>query len=105
VMESVRIDADLVTLSACRGAAGGEQAGEGIIGLTRAFHFAGARTVVASLWDAGDRSSARFMQRFYRSLRAGMPKADALRAAQVAAIRAGENPVRWAGFQSYGDWR
>jgi CHAT domain-containing protein/tetratricopeptide (TPR) repeat protein len=105
IIESVRLDADLVTLSACRGAAGSEQAGEGIIGLTRAFHFAGARTVVASLWDAGDRSSARFMERFYRALRAGTPKADALRAAQVEAIRAGEHPLRWAGFQSYGDWR
>ena len=103
IFESVRLDADLVVLSACRSAAGAERAGEGIIGLTRAFQFAGARTVVASLWDAGDRSSARFMARFYRALRAGSPKADALRVAQVKAIRAGEHPVRWAGFQSYGD--
>jgi CHAT domain-containing protein len=105
IFEDLRIDADLVTLSACRGAAGGEQPGEGIIGLTRAFYHAGARTVVASLWDAGDRSSARFMGRFYRALRRGVPKADALRSAQIEAIRAGEHPVRWAGFQSYGDWR
>lgn len=103
IFESVRLDADLVVLSACRSAAGAERAGEGTIGLTRAFQFAGARTVVATLWDAGDRSSARFMARFYRALRAGAPKAEALRAAQVAAIRAGEHPVRWAGFQSYGD--
>jgi CHAT domain-containing protein len=103
IIESVRLDAELVTLSACRGAAGAEQAGEGIIGLTRAFHFAGARTVVASLWDAGDRSSARFMRRFYRALRAGGSKAQALRQAQMASIRAGDHPVRWAGFQAYGD--
>ncbi|MET0553060.1 MAG: CHAT domain-containing tetratricopeptide repeat protein [Vicinamibacteria bacterium] len=103
IFESVRLDAELVVLSACRSAAGAERAGEGTIGLTRAFQFAGARTVVATLWDAGDRSSARFMARFYRALGAGASKADALRAAQVAAIRAGEHPVRWAGFQSYGD--
>lgn len=105
IFEDVRLDAELVVLSACRSAAGAERAGEGIIGLTRAFQFAGARTVVASLWDAGDRSSARFMARFYQALRAGAPKADALRSAQVGAIRAGEHPVRWAGFQSHGDWR
>ena len=105
IFERVRLDADLVTLSACRSAAGMEVAGEGILGLTRAFQYAGARSVLASLWRVPDRSTPLFMRRFYGALKAGLPKDEALRRAQRAAIRAGHHPVRWASFQLYGDWR
>ena len=54
IFEQLRIDADLVTLSACETALGDDVAGEGLIGLTRAFHYAGARTVLASLWAVAD---------------------------------------------------
>lgn len=105
IFESVRLNAELVTLSACRSALGKEHAGEGVIGLVRAFQFAGARTVLASLWDVGDRGTAQFMARFYGSLKRGASKDEALRRAQIAAIRAGQHPVRWAAFKAYGDWR
>ena len=74
IFEQVRIDADLVTLSACETALGDDVAGEGLIGLTRAFHYAGARTVLATLWQVADESTSTLMSTFYRHLRAGNPK-------------------------------
>jgi hypothetical protein len=68
IFESVRLDADLVVLSACDSALGRELSGEGLIGLTRAFQYAGARSVVASLWSVADRVTAELMARFHRSL-------------------------------------
>jgi CHAT domain-containing protein len=105
IFERVRLNADLVTLSACRSASGTSFAGEGLLGLTRAFQFAGARSVLASLWDTGDRSTLQIMTRFYALVKAGVSKDEALRRAQVEAIRRGWHPVRWANFQLYGDWR
>ncbi len=105
IIERVRLDADLVTLSACRSAVGTELAGEGLIGLTRAFHYAGARSVLASLWSVGDKSTYELMRAVYRFLRDGLPKDEALRRAQLDAVRRGHHPVRWAAFQLYGDWR
>ena len=110
IFESVRIDADLVTLSACESGLGEELATEGLIGLTRAFQFAGARTVMSSLWQVNDQATAELMERFYRHLRAGKQKDEALRAAQIELIRgeAGEDfvlPYHWAAFQLLGDFR
>lgn len=120
IFESVRTDADLVVLSACESALGRELSGEGLIGLTRAFQYAGARSVVASLWSVADQVTAELMARFYRHLAAGLPKDQALRAAQLELIR---EPVRittaqgqtvetdasapffWAAFELFGDWR
>jgi CHAT domain-containing protein len=104
IIERVRLDADLVTLSACRSAVGTQLAGEGLIGLTRAFQYAGARSVLASLWSVGDKSTSDLMSRVYRFLKNGLPKDEALRRAQIDAIRRGHHPVRWAAFQLYGDW-
>jgi CHAT domain-containing protein/tetratricopeptide (TPR) repeat protein len=119
IFETVRVDADLVTLSACETALGRELAGEGILGLTRAFHYAGARSVLASLWSVGDVSTAVLMSRFYEHLRAGAAKDEALRRAQVELIEgpieltAGDHssaidashPFFWSAFQLIGDWR
>ena len=106
IFEQVRIDADLVTLSACGSALGREMSGEGILGLTRAFQYAGARTVLASLWGVGDDNTAVLMKRFYRYLKQGLSKDRALRAAQLDMIRSGSShPSRWAAFQLVGDWR
>ena len=120
IFESVRTDADLVVLSACESALGREQSGEGLIGLTRAFQYAGARSVVASLWSVADQVTAELMTRFHRHLAVGLPKDQALRAAQLELIR---EPVRittasgqtietdasapffWAAFELFGDWR
>lgn len=87
IFESVRVDADLVTLSACRSGLGRELPGEGIQGLTRAFLFAGAPSVVAASWRVSDRSTAALMTRFYARLNAGESKDHALRAAQLDLAR------------------
>ena len=106
IFEQVRLDADLVTLSACDSALGKEFAGEGMVGLTRAFLFAGARTVLASLWAVGDQSSPELMTRFYGYLKQGRRKDDALRTAQIDLLHAGgqsAHPFFWAPFVLVGD--
>ena len=120
IFETVRIDADLVVLSACESALGRELSGEGLIGLTRAFQYAGARSVAASLWSVADQVTAELMARFHRHLAAGLPKDQALRAAQIELIRepvritaANGQPIEmdasapffWAAFQLFGDWK
>jgi CHAT domain-containing protein/tetratricopeptide (TPR) repeat protein len=107
ILERLRFDADLVTLSACGTGLGREGAGEGLIGLTRAFQYAGARSILASLWGVSDRSTAALMARFYAGLRAGLPKDEALAQAQRQLLRTGEHahPYSWAGFELNGDWR
>ncbi len=107
IFEKVRIDADLVTLSACETGLGKEMAGEGLIGLTRAFQFAGARSVLASLWKVEDEATAALMTRFYGYLKAGKAKDEALRLAQIDLIRSPNysQPRDWAAFQLNGDWK
>lgn len=107
ILEQVRIDADLVTLSACGTALGQEMSGEGMIGLTRAFQYAGARTVLASLWSVSDESTADLMRRFYRRLRRGEAKDAALRGAQLEMLATPRfsHPALWAAFQLSGDWK
>ncbi|HSN88017.1 MAG TPA: CHAT domain-containing protein, partial [Thermoanaerobaculia bacterium] len=108
IFESVRLEADLVTLSACDTALGREMGGEGLVGLTRAFQYAGARSVVASLLSVSDISTARFMKGFYSYLRSGKSKDEALRAAQIDQIRtsgSSSHPFHWAAFQLTGDWK
>jgi CHAT domain-containing protein len=120
IFESVRLDADLVVLSACETGIGEIRGGEGIIGLTRAFQYAGARSVLASLWRVEDEATAELMQRFYRHLRAGKAKDEALRAAQLELIRRplrvpdgrggwternAAAPYFWAALQLVGDSR
>lgn len=109
IFERVRIDADLVVLSACETALGEEQGGEGLIGLTRAFQYAGARTVAASLWRIADQATAELMSSFYRHLNAGATKDQALREAQLELIHGEDErlkaPYFWAAFQLYGDWQ
>jgi CHAT domain-containing protein len=99
--------ADLVTLSACETALGREAGGEGLLGLTRAFQYAGARTVVASLWGVADDSTSALMAAFYRHLRSGSPKDEALRRAQLELLGdpATAHPYHWAAFEVVGAWR
>jgi CHAT domain-containing protein len=106
------LDAELVVLSGCRTALGPQIRGEGLVGLARGFFAAGARRLVASLWQVQDRASAELMERFYRRLLHGPPEqrmrpAAALRAAQLE-LRADperRDPYHWAAFAAYGDWR
>jgi CHAT domain-containing protein/tetratricopeptide (TPR) repeat protein len=105
---NLKLDADLVVLSGCRTALGKEVRGEGLIGLTRGFQYAGAPRVLASLWPVEDNATAALMERFYRALwRKGEPAAAALREAQlgVRGERRWRDPYYWAGFVLEGDWR
>ncbi|HEX6739331.1 MAG TPA: CHAT domain-containing protein [Vicinamibacteria bacterium] len=109
IFDQVRLEADLVALSACGTGLGKEMGGEGLLGLVRAFHYAGARAVLASLWSVSDTSTADLMKRFYRHLRSGKAADEALRLAQLEMIRppapgaAGRSqPRHWAAFQLSG---
>jgi CHAT domain-containing protein len=105
---NLKLGADLVVLSACRTALGKEIKGEGLVGLTRGFMYAGVPRVLASLWDVRDEATAELMKRFYHSmLKDGLRPAAALRAAQVALWREKrwESPYYWAGFVLQGEWR
>jgi len=105
---NMKLRADLVVLSACQTALGKELRGEGLLGLARAFMYAGAPRVIASLWKVADSATADLMSNFYQSLlRAGVPASDALRAAKLRLLA---NPLRsspyyWAGFSLEGEWR
>jgi CHAT domain-containing protein len=104
----LKLGADLVVLSACETALGREIRGEGLIGLTQGFMTAGARTVVASLWQVPDRATAELMRQFYGyMLNDGLTPAAALRKAQLdsAAQRRWSDPYFWGGFVLVGDWR
>ncbi|MGI9289095.1 MAG: CHAT domain-containing protein [Pseudomonadales bacterium] len=105
---SLKLNADLVVLSACEAALGKDIRGEGLIGLTRGFMYAGTSRVVASLWRASDTATAALMEEFYRlMLKQNLKPADALRKAQltISGKRKWRDPYYWAGFILQGDWR
>jgi len=100
----LKLNADLVTLSACKTGLGLRVAGEGVIGLTRAFINAGARSVLVSLWEVADESTALFMEKFYQQLTQGIDKVEALKKAkQYLRMKGYENPYFWAPFILIGD--
>jgi CHAT domain-containing protein/Flp pilus assembly protein TadD len=104
---NTRLSADLVVLSACQTGLGKEVRGEGVMGLTRAFLYAGAPRVIVSLWNVNDRATASLMASLYRAmLRGGMPPASALRAAQLEMRKQKrwEAPYYWAAFVENGEW-
>jgi tetratricopeptide (TPR) repeat protein len=112
---NARIPADLVVLSACETGLGKVVSGEGVVGLARAFMYAGSPSVCVSLWKVPDRPTADFMEVFYRFLLPGhredgsaLGKAEALRQAQLEAIELGgptAHPYFWAPFVLLGEWR
>jgi CHAT domain-containing protein/Tfp pilus assembly protein PilF len=102
------LHADLVVLSGCETALGREMRGEGLVGLTRGFLYAGAARVLASLWQIQDRPATELMVRFYRALlQDRLPPAAALRAAQLSLLRERRwrDPFYWGAFVLQGDWR
>jgi CHAT domain-containing protein/Flp pilus assembly protein TadD len=105
---NLQLNADLVVLSACRTALGKEIQGEGLMGLTRGFMYAGSARVLASLWSVEDRATSKLMEKFYRHLLGErLPPAEALRRAQLdlAGNRRWSRPYFWAGFSLQGEWR
>lgn len=105
---NLNLPAELVVLSACDSALGKEIKGEGLVGLTRGFMYAGAARVMASLWQVDDEATAALMEQFYRRmLNDRMPPAAALRQAQIAVWRQRRwrAPYYWAAFVMQGEWK
>jgi len=105
---NMKLGADLVVLSACKTGLGKDIKGEGLVGLTRGFLYAGAPRVVASLWKVDDRATAELMKLFYqRMLRDGLRPAAALRRAQIDIQKQPRwaAPYYWAGFTLQGEWK
>ena len=104
---NLELNADLVVLSACQTGTGKEVQGEGVVGLTRGFMYAGARRVTVSLWSVNDRATASLMSDYYRQmLERGLDPAAALRQAQLAMWQSESYraPYYWAAFTLQGDW-
>ncbi len=104
---NLKLAADLVVLSACQTGRGKEVTGEGLIGLTRAFFYAGAPSLVVSLWNVTDSSTPGLMLDFYKNLDHLHDKAQALKAAKVSMIERGvyKHPSYWAPFILIGEPR
>lgn len=105
---NMKLPAELVVLSACQTGLGKEVKGEGLIGLTRSFMYAGARRVVVSLWSVNDKATADLMENFYQGmLKNNQRPAAALRNAQIEMWKqkAWQSPYYWSAFIIQGDWR
>jgi CHAT domain-containing protein len=105
---NMRLPAEVVVLSACQTALGKEIKGEGLVGLTRGFMYAGAQRVVASLWQVDDLATAELMKRFYsKMLKENLRPAAALREAQLELMKQKRwaSPYFWAAFVIQGEWK
>ncbi|MEA5418579.1 tetratricopeptide repeat protein [Spirulina sp. CCNP1310] len=99
----LNLNAELVVLSACQTGLGETIKGEGMIGMTRGFMYAGAKRVVVSLWNVDDAATAELMSQFYGDLEKGISPAQALREAQLALWEKYQDPRLWAAFTLQGD--
>ncbi len=105
---NLKLPAELVVLSACQTGLGKEVKGEGLVGLTRGFMYAGAPRVVVSLWNVNDKATSELMTMFYRQmLKENQRPAAALRAAQIEMWKQKQwqAPYYWAAFVLQGEWR
>jgi CHAT domain-containing protein len=106
---NLKLPAELVALSACQTGLGKEIKGEGLIGLTRGFMYAGALRIVASLWKVDDRATSELMKRFYQGMLGpeALRPAGALRQAQLSIWkqRQWREPYYWAAFVLQGEWK
>jgi CHAT domain-containing protein len=101
---SLKIDADIVTLSACQTGLGDIKGGDELVGLNRAFIYAGTHSILSSLWRVSDISTAVLIKHFYRNFAHG-EKAESLRKAQLLVKKFYPHPSYWAGFSLSGDHR
>ncbi len=105
---NLELSSDMVVLSACQTALGKEIRGEGLIGLSRGFLYAGSKRVVATLWKVDDVATAEFMKRFYRNhLEKNMSASYALQQTklEMKKIKRYQSPYYWSAFILIGDWR
>jgi CHAT domain-containing protein len=101
-IRNLPLDTDLVTLSACDTGVG-PVSEEGVANVVNAFIEAGAQSVVSTLWEMEDHSTAQLMIAFYQHLSEREAKADALRDAQLELLQSGDPPYFWAGFELAGE--
>ncbi len=105
---NLNLPAELIVLSACQTGLGQEVKGEGLVGLTRGFMYAGAPRVLVSLWSVDDQGTSELMSRFYKKmLQEKLQPAAALRAAQIEMWQEERwrSPYYWAGFTLQGEWK
>ncbi|HEY9613446.1 CHAT domain-containing protein, partial [Allocoleopsis sp.] len=105
---NLNLPAELVVLSACETGLGKEIKGEGLVGLTRGFMYAGAPRVMVSLWSVADEGTSELMSRFYKKmLQDKLQPAAALRAAQIEMLQTPQwkSPYYWAAFTLQGEWK
>ena len=105
---NLSLRAELVVLSACQTGLGKEIKGEGLVGLTRGFMYAGASRIIVSMWNVSDKGTADLMSRLYRGMiKDGLRPTAALRAAQIELWKQKqwESPYYWAAFVQQGEWR
>lgn len=95
---SLDLSASLVVLSACNTGVGKLSSGDEIVGMARAFMYAGSSTVISTLWSVSDESTAKLMKRFYENLKTGSPEGRALQYAQKALMDEYADPFYWAPF-------
>lgn len=100
---SSALNADLVTLSACETGLGKTLSGDDVLGLNRGFLYAGASNIVSSLWEVDDEATSQLMQAFYRQLKNGSTKQEALRQAQLQLRKNFPDPIFWAAFYLTGE--
>jgi CHAT domain-containing protein/Flp pilus assembly protein TadD len=103
---NLNLPVELVTLSACKTGLGQNVQGEGLVGLTRGFMYAGAKRVVVSLWSVNDSSTATLMKNFYEKMLKGKQNpVAAMREAQKEMWKSGKAPYYWAAFTVQGEWQ
>lgn len=103
----LNLNADLVVLSACQTGVGKQVNGEGVLGLSRAFFYAGAKRIITTLWKVSDVGTSELMSKFYSYLSENnVSYTQALRQAQISMIQSEKNhPFYWAAFKIEGEWR
>lgn len=94
----LRLNAELVVLSGCQTGQSRIMEGDELMGLARGFHYAGARTLVSSMWPVEDSTAAEFMGRFYQRIAGGQPPGEAIAAAMRESVSGGRLPQEWAPF-------
>ena len=102
----MKIKANLLVLSACETGIKEQKPGDELIGLTRAFLYAGVKSIMVSLWSVDAAATIQFMENFYTKIQAGISKAEALQLTQIEMIedRQFSHPYYWAPFILIGDW-
>jgi CHAT domain-containing protein len=89
---NLKLNAELVALSGCNTGLGRLRKGEGLLGMARAFQYAGAKNLLVSLWPVNDKSTAELMRRFYHGMRKGLTKSRALQKAKIEMLVSEQSP-------------